>query len=327
VAACADSTGALDGRDLGAGYSSGVRGGVALVLISAAIAGGCGSSGGTGEAEPGTDARTVEALWRQPGEDVGLVNGTADFAPGEIRLSFLVVDGEGRPISRPRARVWVAGGLRAKPFEETEAALEDVGIPGASSPAAGDVTKIYVARLRLPKPGTYWVLAEPVGGRPIQALGNVVVRPRTKSPPVGAPAPRSRTPTLASEPDLSKLTTSDPPDRELLRHSIAESLAARAPFVVAFATPQFCTSRTCGPVVDVVERVRRDFADSGIRFIHVEVYRDNDPAKGLNRWMREWSLPSEPWVFLVGRDGRIKAKFEGSVSVAELRAAVQRQLA
>jgi hypothetical protein len=300
-----------------------VRIGVALVLISAVIAGGCGSADGAGETEPDTGAATLESLWRQAGEDVGLVNGTADFAPGEIRLSFLVVDGEGRATFRPRARVWVARALRAAPFLRASAALEDIGVPGSSSPAAGDVTKLYVARFRIDRPGTYWVLAEPVGGRRIQALGNVVVRQRSHSPPVGAPAPRSSTPTLRTEPDLSKLTTSDPPDRELLRYSVAESLAARVPFVVAFATPQFCSSRTCGPVVDVVDRVRREHAGEPVRFIHVEVYRDNDPAKGVNRWMREWGLPSEPWVFVVGRDGRIKAKFEGSVSLRELWAAVR----
>jgi hypothetical protein len=303
-----------------------VRSGVAVVLVSAAIAGGCGSSDGADGNATGTRAGTLEALWRQPGEDVGLINGTADFAPGEIRLSFLVVDREGRAIARPQARVWIAGGLRAKPFAETQAALEDIGVPGSSSPAAGDVTKLYVARFRLERPGKYWVLAEPVGGRPIQALGNVVVRERSKSPPLGSPAPRSKTPTLRTEPDVSKLTTSDPPDTQLLRYSVAESLDAGVPFVVAFATPQFCASRTCGPVVDVVDRVRREVAGEQMRFIHVEVYQDNDPAKGVNRWMREWGLPSEPWVFVVGRDGRIAAKFEGSVSLRELRAAVRRQL-
>ena len=291
----------------------------------AALAG-CGGSSGSERGERAAASGTLESLWRQPGEDVGLINGTADFAPGDVRFSFLVVDGEGRAIARPQARVWVASALRAAPFAQTQAALEDIGVPGESSAAAGDVTKLYVARLRLRKPGKYWVLAEPVGGRPIQAIGNVVVKPRTASPPVGAQAPRSRTPTLRSEPDISKLTTSDPPDRALLRHSVAESLAARVPFVVAFATPQFCASRTCGPVVDVVDRVRAELEGSGVRFIHVEVYRDNDPAKGVNRWMREWRLPSEPWVFLVGRDGRIKAKFEGSVSVRELRASVRRHL-
>jgi hypothetical protein len=104
-------------------------------------------------------------------------------------------------------------------------------------------------------------------------------------------------------------------------------LRAHVPFVVTFATPRYCSSRTCGPVVDVVERTRRRFANDGsIRFIHVEIYEDNDPRKGENRWVREWRLPSEPWTFLVGRDGRIKAKFEGSISSRELELAVRRLL-
>ena len=42
--------------------------------------------------------------------------------------------------------------------------------------------------------------------------------------------------------------------------------------------------------------------------------------------MKEWRLQSEPWVFLVGRDGRLKAKFEGSVSAGELVQAVRADL-
>jgi hypothetical protein len=71
----------------------------------------------------------------------------------------------------------------------------------------------------------------------------------------------------------------------------------------------------------VVDAVRRE---TGVRAIHVEVYEDNDPDKGINRWMREWKLPTEPWVFVVDRRGRIAARFEGSVSVGELEHAVQR---
>ena len=78
--------------------------------------------------------------------------------------------------------------------------------------------------------------------------------------------------------------------------------------------------------VDVVSRVRKQTSDPDVRFIHVEVFKGNDPARGYNRWMHQWGLQSEPWVFLVGRDGRIKAKFEGPVSVRELRAAVESSL-
>jgi len=170
------------------------------------------------------------------------------------------------------------------------------------------------------------VLAEPIGGEPIQALGNVMVRAKTLSPMVGSKAFPSDTPTLASaHRDLRKLTTRVPPDRAMLRYSIAGSLAAHKPFVVVFATPKFCTSRTCGPVVDVVNSVRKRFA-AGIRFIHVEIYKDNNPANGFNRWVKEWHLPTEPWIFFVGGDGRIRAKFEGSISPAELSAAIKQTL-
>jgi hypothetical protein len=42
--------------------------------------------------------------------------------------------------------------------------------------------------------------------------------------------------------------------------------------------------------------------------------------------VRQWHLPGEPWTFLVGRDGRIKAKFEGSVSMTELGHAIRQRL-
>jgi hypothetical protein len=282
--------------------------------------------GGSSEEESSSDAvapGTIEALWRAPGEDVGLVQGTSDYAPGRLRVSFLVVRGDGLVVERPRARVWLAGGKDQKPFQTTSATLEPIGVPGGGD--AADVQALYVTSVYVPRPGKFWLLAEPVGGRPVQALGTLVVKARASAPPVGAKAIPSRTPTIASTGgDFAQLTTASPPDRGLLRYSVAESLAANKPFVVAFATPKFCSSRTCGPVVDVVDHVRRRTSSPDVRCIHVEMYRDNDPNRGVNRWVREWKLPTEPWVFVVGRDGRIKASFEGSVSIAELEDAVSR---
>jgi hypothetical protein len=72
--------------------------------------------------------------------------------------------------------------------------------------------------------------------------------------------------------------------------------------------------------------VRHRFERDGIRFIHVEIYRNNDPRQGRNQWVKQWHLPSEPWTFLVGRDGLIKAKFSGSVSTTELESTIRRVL-
>ena len=301
----------------------------ALVLAACSIAAGCGGSSSAQE-EPdastvGTtstleNAETLEELWRAPGEDVAIVPGTADFAPGSVRFTFLVIDGQGRVVTRPTAKVWLAKGLKAAPFSETTATSEPIGVNGNEP---GEPQAVFVSHLDVDQPGTYWVLAEPVGGRKIQAVGNVVVKPETTAPDVGAAAFPSETPTLANA-TIEELTTSTEPDPELYRISVADAIKAKKPFVVAFATPKYCTSRTCGPVVDVVSAVRRKHEDSDIHFIHAEIYKDNDPTKGENTWVREWKLPSEPWVFVVGADGTIKERFEGTVSVDELNAAVDR---
>ncbi|HZT44811.1 MAG TPA: hypothetical protein VFA24_01420 [Gaiellaceae bacterium] len=293
----------------------------AVPLLLLALLAGCGGSGGGKQphAEPGT----LAAFLDRPGPDVAAVQGTSDYAVGEVRVTFLVVDRQARLISRPRARFLVARSLGAKALVTTTALLEPIGIPGRSEAATGGARSIYVARFRIASPGKYAFVAQPDGAA-IQVVGNLQVARHPTAPAVGDRAIPSRTPTLAStHGDLAALTTATPPDRSLLRYSVAGSLAAHVPFVLVFATPKFCTSRTCGPVVDVVRAVQRRFAGRGIRFIHVEIYTDNNPAQGQNRWVREWRLPSEPWVFVVGRDGRIKARFEASVSVSELAAAVR----
>ena len=290
---------------------------LAVLLLTAALTAGCGGS----RASTGV---TLGSILKRPGTNIAVTAGASDFAVGDVRYPFLVIADNAKPVERPAATVWVANSRSSAPFARVTARLEPIGIPGRSPAAFGDVTRIYVMHVHLPRPGRYWLVAEPNGAK-IQALGYIDVNARSRSVPLGAKAPRSDTPTLATAPAV-KITTSRPPDLPLLRTSVAQALAAHRPFVVTFATPRFCTSRTCGPVVDVVEAVRRRCASRRIDFMHVEVYKDNNPANGYNRWMRQWGLLSEPWVFLVGSDGRVNAKFEGSVSAAELAAAVRAHL-
>ena len=296
----------------------------ALTALSCLLLVGCGGSDESTATEPGSGA-TLEDLWRMPGDNVAVILGTANHEPGDVRVSFLVVDAEGAVVALPTARVWVANSLDSPPFLEDEAKLERIGLPGGDE---ADATHIFVTTLPLTRPGKYWLLAEPEGGaEKVQALGNVVVVAEDDAPDVGDQAIASETPTLSSTGGrTSSLTTRTPPDEALLRHSVADSLEAGVPFVVTFATPKFCSSRTCGPVVDVVEEVSRRVEAENVRFIHVEVFEDNDPAKGFNRWMREWNLPTEPWTFLVGGDGKIAARFEGTLSVQELEQAVREEL-
>jgi hypothetical protein len=293
-----------------------VRAAAVLALTFVTVVSGCGSSDKPANPSQGSaGAGTLEGLWKRPGEDVSLLMGTADYAPGPLRVSFLVLTHAARPVERPTARVWLARGLTEKPFWQGTARLERVS----------DTISIYVAHPSVSEVGEYVLLAEPVGGYKIQGIGSVVVRDRTAAPSVGSEAFPSANPTVADQP-AEKITTAHPPDTALLQVSVKDALARHRPFVLAFATPRFCESRTCGPAVDVVDDVRKRYGGSGIDFIHIEIYKDNNPALGSNRWVQEWRLPSEPFVFLVGRDGRIKAKFEGAFSAGELVAAVRRSL-
>jgi hypothetical protein len=171
------------------------------------------------------------------------------------------------------------------------------------------------------------MLAEPEGGNEkVQALGNVVVVKDDAPPDVGDPAIPSDTPTLASAGgDAAAITTRTPPDESLLQYSVADSLQAKVPFVVTFATPKFCASRTCGPVVDVVEEVQhgstaRRSASSTSRCTRTTTRRR---ASTVDAGVEP---PTEPWTFLVGANGKIVDRFEGTVSVNELETAVREKL-
>ncbi len=142
----------------------------------------------------------------------------------------------------------------------------------------------------------------------------------TANPPdVGERAPDVHTPTAADVGgDLARIDTRIPPDD---MHEDLAKVLGRKPVVLVFATPQFCQSRICGPVVDEEEQVKQRFGDR-VAFIHMEIYNQNNPAKGVRPQVTAFRLPSEPWTFVIDRHGIVRARFEGALSVAEMEAAV-----
>lgn len=288
---------------------------LAVVLVAAV---------GALAAAAGAAEETVESLWKDADTHVVVTMGTSDYGPGEIRVSFLVIGSDGKLISAPRARLSLSRGMKEVPFTTGTATFMDTSAPGAKADG-DDHTELFAGTVRAPGPGTYTLLAE-LEGKSVAGIASVIVQKKPQAPAVGDRAPASRTPTLATQPDVKLLTTRTPPDTELLRVSVADALRRKEPFVVAFATPKFCSSRTCGPVVDVVDAARKRFAGTPVRFIHVEIYEGNNPSKGPNRWVREWRLPTEPWLFAVGTDGRVKARIEGGFSLDELTRAITTRL-
>ncbi len=129
-------------------------------------------------------------------------------------------------------------------------------------------------------------------------------------PQPGDAAPKIHTPTADEVGgDLAQITTRIPPDTQN-RVDYADALGVE-PIMLLFATPQFCQSRVCGPVVDVAEQAKEEYGDEAA-FIHMEVYKDNDPSKGVRPQLRAFNLPSEPWLFAIDRQGRVSSVVEGA---------------
>lgn len=179
-------------------------------------------------------------------------------------------------------------------------------------------TVVYSTKVNFPANGEWRIAALVKHGDETTAtlLPSAVVGTYAKVPQVGQKAPLIHTPTPADVGgDLSKITTRIPPDTQN-KVDYADVLG-KEPIVLLFATPQFCQSRVCGPVVDVAEQLKQLYGDE-VAFIHMEIYQDNDPSNPVRPQVSAFHLPTEPWLFAIGRDGRIKNVIEGAFGVEEL---------
>ena len=148
-------------------------------------------------------------------------------------------------------------------------------------------------------------------------------------PGVGQPAPRSQNPTAKDVPDVSYIDSGRPPD-DMHQISIAGAIAQHRPTLVVFASPAFCTSRICGPQVQVVQSLEPGYR-SRLTFIHIEIYKDiqPDPSKRqcCAQTVLDWRLQSEPWIFLIDGSGIIRDRFEGPTGADEVKLAIDQLLA
>ncbi|MFQ5946478.1 MAG: TlpA family protein disulfide reductase, partial [Anaerolineae bacterium] len=145
------------------------------------------------------------------------------------------------------------------------------------------------------------------------------------APNVGDAAPASQSRTYSEGTELSQITSDPRPDPGLYQITIEEAIASGLPTVISFSTPAFCTSRTCGPALEVLKAASDRFA-AGAHFIHVEIYQDFS-TQTVDPVVLEWRLPSEPWTYVVDAEGLISARFEGLVGLSELEAAIREVLA
>jgi hypothetical protein len=149
-------------------------------------------------------------------------------------------------------------------------------------------------------------------------------------PAIGDPAPPSRQPTLADVTDIAKIDSSLTPRTDMHDITIAAALATGKPAVVAFATPAFCENRTCGPVMDTIMDPLNEKYQGQAAFIHIEPYKLDELRQGVGlihvKAMEEWNLQTQPWLFVINRNGEIAAKFEGITARDEVETALRQAL-
>lgn len=190
---------------------------------------------------------------------------------------------------------------------------------------------VYAAVVELTRPE--WWGAEfsyAVGGKTQRQRLRFFVSPQTSEPGVGAPVPASVQKTLRDGMPITDLDTSEQPRPALHQMTIAEAVKSGKVSVIAFATPAFCQTRFCGPVVDSVVAPAAERYGDRVNVLHVEPFDVPAARSGtlnIEPVMLEWGLQTEPWVFVIGKDGRVAAKFEGILSLEELTAAIDKALA
>jgi hypothetical protein len=278
---------------------------------------------------PATRGRSLQQIadGLAPGLNVGLA--TSIHVPGENRLAFGLFDSENASVFA-RSAVYLAptpGDTARGPFP----APLDSMVPARrflSRTVASDRASpkaIYETRVRFDSPGRYAVLVvAKVRGRLLGGTAEVSVQADSLIPDVGERPPAIDTPTVASVGgDIQQIETRVPPDS---MHDVGfRDVLGRRPVALLFATPALCESRTCGPVTDLAEQLKATYGRR-MAFIHNEVYRDNDPAKGLRPQLEAFNLQTEPWLFTVDRAGRVAARLEGAFGIDEFRRAIEAAL-
>ena len=272
--------------------------------------------------EVGPSGPALGARLLTPGPTAGpsgltVVLPNSDLAAGASRrflLGLLGPDSRPLPNLEPPVRFFKLQGERAQLRAEGTARW-------FTSPALSG-RGVYVTRVDLPEPGQWGVEVQVRAAGGVQsARASFEVKAQSATPDFGAPVPASQTLVGTTPAEIEKFCSARPVD-DLHRLSVADALTQQRPLAILFSTPAFCTSQTCGPALGDMQALAEIHSQRG-NFIHVEIYEGAQPPNVVPA-VREWGLPSEPWLFLVDAAGKVVEKFEGMITRAEVEPFVAR---
>ena len=295
----------------------------ALALLLAAC------SSGSSQAEP-----TSTQLTQVP-EYTGII-AASEFVVGENRFPFGLVSDDGSLLENAQVNVrYYLLGPETDEFRSEVPAQFHI-IEGITPHLHGDdqihehleSRGAYVVAKAIFDTAGFWGAefdATTADGKRISISQRAFEVKETSSVPfVGDRVPPSQNLTLSDVDSIEDIETRVPPD-DMHELSVVQALQIGKPFVVVFATPMFCVTRMCGPVTDIVAELHDRYREE-VNFIHIEPW-DLKAARGEGRLVPidvalQWKLPTEPWVFVVDRNGMVASRFEGLVASVEVQDAI-----
>ena len=304
-----------------------------VAVLLAGCGGGSESSSRTAPSAsefPAAKGKTIDQLLRSSGaKPTKLVIAPAAqiFEVGENRYPFGVFTAGNEQVDDADVAMYFARSPKGPvtgPLPAQVTSLETKPAYRAAGEDPDAAKNVYVVpKVEFDRKGPWIAIAmlKGKGGLEASRVPTPVVGDKAGVPRVGEKAPLIHTPTAAEVGgDLAKIDTRIPHD-QMHEVDFADAVGKK-PIVLVFATPALCQSRVCGPVVDVAQQVADEYKGDA-DFIHMEVYNDNDPGKGIRPQLRAYSLPTEPWTFLIDHNGFIRDRIEGAFGVSELEAAMR----
>ena len=219
----------------------------------------------------------------------------------QARFTFVLLDQSEHPIEEARVSVEFLppGDYPAPPIANAfyrKIILDDVRMSASKwYDAEVEVRGIYaVDRPPFNRPGEWELRISILHGdskSPVEIDVVVQVLEESSTPRLGERVSPIEHLTAADVADLTEISTSPDPLPNFYETSVAEALSEGRPFLVVFATPAFCQSRICGPVVETVASLIPDYGEDNT-FIHIEPY-DLDLIRGGGNF--EPSLEAKAW--------------------------------
>ncbi len=182
----------------------------------------------------------------------------------------------------------------------------------------------FTVEAELAPKGTVWAQATVDGTRAVAPINIVDARSGLGR---GQKMPSVRTPSPGDAAGLEQVCTRSEGQCPWHDTSLDVALTQNRPMAVLVATPAFCQTAVCGPVLDVLLRSQADLGDQ-LRFVHLEVYATKPTGPEISRTplapaVKAFGLTSEPVLFLVGADGTVKDRIDGLYGTSEVTKALK----